>query len=518
MKKFFSLALVAMMLVAMLAACGGGDGSSSGTGGGTGGSSSSGSTSAGGSDSQPEETFEHAELVVSYVMFAPEPADLQLVQDAINEITERDLNLSITLKGHNVAAYGEQIRLQLIAQEQVDVFITGNMVIFDLFSNQVMNGQLLALDEYMDKYGQGIKEVMGDYASVGKMNGKIYGVPQNRDLAVARSFVFMADVADRNGIKPEDITNYEELEAALAIIKENEPDMYGVHPGDVPAPTVNGLGFVDALDNSFGVLDDVFSGSTTVVNLFESQKYLDNVKLAKKWADAGYQYPDADVSDASPYELMGAGRVFGFLSSYKPGIATQASQRITGNPKTYVSVLSDAWTYSEKVTNFMWSISAHTKDPVQAMRFMNYMYTSEEYMNLIGWGIEGTHYERVEGTEHTIRQISDTYQTGTTWIFGNEMLCYVAEGDPDNLREEMNTFNQGAVASPATGFIFNPENVANEVAACTVIYNEVNRSIGCGLVDDVDAAAAEISQRLYDAGLQKIIDEKQAQLDAYIAA
>lgn len=517
MKKFFALALAALMMVALLAACG--DGGSGSTGGGTsGGSSSGGTSSGGGSSSEVEETFEHADLVVSYVMFAPEPADLQLVQDAINEITERDLNVSVTLKGHNVAAYGEQIKLQLIAQEQVDVFITGNMVIFDLFSNQVNNGQLLALDDLMDKYGQGIKEVMGDYASVGMMNGKIYGVPQNRDLAVARSFVYLADVADRNGIKPEDITNFEELEEALAIIKENEPDMYGLHPGDVPSSTANGIYTIDGLDDHMGVLENVFSGDTTVVNLFETDAFLNAAKMAKRWSDNGYQFPDADVSDASPYELMGAGRVFGFLSSYKPGITTQASQRITGNPKTYVSVLSDAWTYSAKVTNFMWSISAHTKDPVQAMRFMNYMYTSEEYMNLIGWGIEGTHYERVEGTEHTIKQISDNYKTGTTWIFGNEMLCYVTESDPDDLRQQMDDFNQGAKASPATGFVFNAENVSNEVAACLVIWNEVNRSIGCGMVDDIDAAAAEISQRLYAAGLQKIMDEKQAQLDAYIAA
>lgn len=521
MKKWLSAALAALLALG-LTACGTSDSGSSSV---TSSKESSAvsesqvSTDAGSEpESQTEESFEPANLVVSYVLFGPEPADLKMIEDEVNKLTQEELNVTVELKPHSTAAYRDQINLQLISGEQIDVFITGNLALFDLYSNQVTNGQLLELDGYLDQYGQGIKDVMGDYVRSGEMDGKVYGIPQNRDLAVARSFVYDADVADRNGIKPEDITSFEELEEAFATIKENEPDLNVLHPGDVPSSTNAGIYTADGLDNNFGILEDVFSGDATVVNLFDTKTFRDTAKMAKRWADAGYLIPEADTTDTSPYDMLSANRIFGFLSSYKPGIESQTSIR-AGGKRVYASVLSESWTYSAKVTNFMWSINASTADPVQATRFMNLMYTSPEYMNLMAWGIEGTHYERVDGTEHTIRQLdaSSNYAPGTSWIFGNEMLCYVSETDDDNMREELDAFNKSATRSPATGFTFNPESVATEVAACQVIWDEVNRSIGCGLVDDIDAACDAATERLMNAGLQKIIDEKQAQLDAFLA-
>ncbi|MEG1855666.1 MAG: extracellular solute-binding protein, partial [Acinetobacter sp.] len=218
--RLMSMALVVLMLAGLMTGCTNGSTPSSVAPP----ASVNPATPTSGSEEKP---LEHATLVVSYPTFAPEPADLAKVEAAINKLTEAELNVTIKLQPHAISAYGEQIKLQMIAQEQVDVLITGNMAIFDLYTNQVNNGQLLPLDDLLTKYGQDLLKVMGPtYAKASAVNGKVYGMPQNRDLAQSRSFIMDAALADKNGIDPKKITNYAELEAAFAIIKKNEPGVY----------------------------------------------------------------------------------------------------------------------------------------------------------------------------------------------------------------------------------------------------------------------------------------------------
>ena len=46
----------------------------------------------------------------------------------------------------------------------------------------------------------------------------------------------------------------------------------------------------------------------------------------------------------------------------------------------------------------------------------------------------------------------------------------------------------------------------------------MKKKLICGAVSDIDATIAEFNEKLYAAGLQDIIDEKQRQLDEFLAA
>ena len=58
--------------------------------------------------------------------------------------------------------------------------------------------------------------------------------------------------------------------------------------------------------------------------------------------------------------------------------------------------------------------------------------------------------------------------------------------------------------------------MANEVTAVQNVYNEYQASVEYGFVDP-ETGIAEMNEKMMSAGLQKIIDEKQAQLDAWAA-
>lgn len=62
-----------------------------------------------------------------------------------------------------------------------------------------------------------------------------------------------------------------------------------------------------------------------------------------------------------------------------------------------------------------------------------------------------------------------------------------------------------------SGFSFDSTNVANEITAVQNVYNEYQTSVEYGFVDP-ETGIAEMNDKMMAAGLQKIIDEKAAQL------
>ena len=58
--------------------------------------------------------------------------------------------------------------------------------------------------------------------------------------------------------------------------------------------------------------------------------------------------------------------------------------------------------------------------------------------------------------------------------------------------------------------------MANELAACTSVYDQYDNDLNFGAID-TETGIAALNDALYGAGLQTIMDEKQSQLDAWLA-
>ena len=104
-----------------------------------------------------------------------------------------------------------------------------------------------------------------------------------------------------------------------------------------------------------------------------------------------------------------------------------------------------------------------------------------------------------------------------TWALGNQFNCYVWETNDPDIWEQTKAYQNEGVESLAYGFVFDPTPVANQEAAVQNVYDQYRMSLECGVVDP-ESTLAEMNEKLYAAGLQDIIDEKQAQLDAWAEA
>ncbi|WP_248930061.1 ABC transporter substrate-binding protein [Paenibacillus hamazuiensis] len=440
--------------------------------------------------------------------------DVGLVQDEISKITKEKINATVKLVPISISAWNQQVNLMLAANENLDLIVT---MASRNYGSQVAKGQLVPLDDLLNKYGQGIKDAVGpELLAATKVGGKIYGIPSMRDLATDFGISMRKDLVDKYKIDLSKVKTWEDLEPIFKTIKDNEPGIVPLvqqNNSQTPALKIYNAQF-DLLGDSMGVLAD--SGSDLKVqNLFETKQYADSLALVRKWYQAGYILKDIANSQETGQNLVKAGKAFSYLTNLKPGYEQQDAAQ-TGKEMAVIR-LTKPYMNSYNVTSFMMSIAKNSGNPDKAMQFMNLLYTDKNIANLISNGIEGKHY--VKKSDNIIAPVPGVTESGylfNQWEVGNNYLTYIWEGTDPKIWDQMKAFKDSAVKSKALGFTADLEPIKTEVAAVTNVLNQYKVGLETGTLDP--SLLPEFNAKLKAAGLDKIIAEKQKQLDAWLKA
>jgi len=451
---------------------------------------------------------------VNVVFFAASvPKDIKLVQDEINKISKVKIKAKVKLTPINIGNYVQQMNLMLSSNEKADLMLVTS---FFGYTSQVAKGQLLPLDDLVDKYGQDIKKVMDpDYLNAAKVSGKMYAVPTLRDMAGAPGINMRKDLVDKYHINVSNIKTLDDVESILKTIKENEQGVTPIvpfQPGAQPTVVYN---WFDPLGDSMGVLPN-YDNNLKVVDLYETDEYGQFVKEMRKWYEEGLTLKNATTNVDPGTALVKSNAGFSYFSPQKPGIALQESQN-TNMPMVTTSLLKPVTTTSA-VTTMMWGIPQSSKVPEAAMKFLNLMYADKDIVNLLSWGIEGKHYEKV--SDNVIKYPdgvyagNNGYNLNMSFAMGNSFLSYVFEGNDPNLWNQTAEFNKNAIKSKALGFNFDSSPVKTEVTAVSNVVSKYALGLEYGILDP-DKSLPEFIKGLKAAGIDKIIAEKQKQLDKW---
>lgn len=436
-------------------------------------------------------------------------SDLKTVQDEINKIVKEKINATVTLLPIDPGAYNQQINLMMTSNEKLDLLLTGTGMNYNL---QAVKGQLVALDDLLESHGQGIKEVIpADMLEATKVDGKIYSVPNTRDWAKNYGYYVRKDLLEKYNLDLSQVKTFEDLTPIFKTIKENEPTMYPIANTTTSIANIIYGKDIDPLGDSLGVI--TFNDDSKVVNLFETEEYEHAVTLAREWYEAGYVLKDSATSNDTPIGVMKAGKGAGAFAAMKPGFAEQESLGI-GHDMVAVE-LSEAIRYTDGATGIMMGVAKNSQNPEKAMEFLNLMFTDADVMNLLLNGVEGKHYVENEDGMLTLPegQAERTYSQ-VNWQLGNSYLTKLWEGDIPDLWDQTEAFNANSTPSPAFGFAFNADSVKTEIAAVSNVTEQYRRGLESGTLDPAKSLP-EFNKKLKDAGLDKIIAEKQKQYDEW---
>lgn len=501
MKKRILAAMLTLSMVVSMTACGNSD--------------------AGGSkDSAKNNGNGDEPYTVTMVLNGSTQPDEERIEQKINEILEPELNANLDIVVLPWASASQQLQLMLSGDEKIDVFYTQatNAV-------QYMNaGQIVDMSELIDKYGTNIKQIYGeDIAKINQIEGFVYGVPNQIERGSIPAIFMRKDLVEKYNIDTTQIKEPKDLESVFETVKAGEPDMTMLYSSSENDAAATRLFRGDTLsDNNYlGVLMDQ-TNSTKLENFFATDWFKDTTTMLHNWYQKGYISQDAGTNTENWRTVCKAGNLFSLFFSYHPGTPVEFESS-TGYDFEIVPFYNEPIINSSSYNGVTFSIAQNSENPEKTMEVLDYIYGSSEIMNLLNWGEQDKDYV-IEDADNGIINFpegitSDNagYNLNLGWELPNQFIAYKWTGSDPQLWEKMEEFNGSAKSSKAVGFLFDSSNCSSEIAALSNIVKQYSGALYSGS-GDPDELIPELLEALDDAGINEVIQAKQEQLDAFLAA
>lgn len=467
------------------------------------------------------------EIHMLYPSMGPVPSGLQAVEDAINEITEAQINTHVNIDIYEIGNYDQQVGLMMSSGENVDLMLTlpsGSAG----FSSMQAQGQLMDISQLLEEYGQPIINTMGELIKGTMINGHTYGLCGYRNIVSGEYIIMRTDVLEDLGLleKAENMTSFTEYEEILAQVKASEQWSYlsgivGSGHGNIMLQQAafcsedqfKDISLFDNLGETYKIICiDPQKGDDVVRMTFATDEYKKIYERVKKWYDNGYIYKDSATTLESGTDLIKSNVGFSMFCDGEYGIeATKSAD--CDMPMTCIK-LKDYPITTGSCTKFTWVIPSTSKAPEAAIAFLNMMYTDNRIANLLAWGIEGTDYEVVNGEARYIDgNTTPAYHTND-FMYGNQFITLPWEGSGTNMRQESYEIMQNATYSKYMGFSCDTSAVTGELAAVSNCLNEYRPQVETGMASE--AVYNDFMNKLQASGVEKIVDCYQQQLNTWL--
>lgn len=539
MKKAVAGILTAAMTMSLLAGCGSGDSNSGAkeTQAPAGASSEStaaqdtagapdtdgGNASAEGQKSYIDYEEDPYEVVIEVLTLGTNTDSVPAMEEAINEITVPAINCTVKLQAIHIADHATKTALWAAGGEKIDIYYVGTTVPFTQF---VSDGMIIPITELLDERGATVKEKSGELLEAFNVDGEIYAVPQDTYCATARGINYNADLLKEIGMEVPEKWDMDVLTEIGYKLKEANPDYtLTARNGSTDAGVIYYLYCMDGFGSSTGAYGVLLNPETdtTVTNLYTTDEFKDFCKYSIEWKENGFMPADQAVNGQNAQDVFKSGTSFFQWVSMRPSEEIMVQNNTPFDARE--AAFSNPWLLSSIVQEKAWGISATCERPEKAMDFINFLYENVDVANILNWGIEGTDYVYTEGSDKIITYPEGIDATSVGWShafnqFGDQSEIAQMAPATEEYYTELKEFNEKAVACATLGYSFDATNVSTQVSNVSNVVQEYVPSLVYGEIPEaeLDAYLEEMNAKLDEAGINDIIAENQAQLDAWAAS
>ncbi len=510
LKKILSIGLSLMMTASLLAGCGGNDNNAgnSETG------NSSNTNSATNDTTSNDDVYE---MVMEIITYGFDDPDLQMVEDAVNGITVPEIGVKVKFMTVPIGEMSTKLGLLVSGNEKIDLVCTG---LLTTPANLASDGLIQPITEYVEN-SEALSQLAEGIIDACKVNGEIYAYPGATANGNQISFYYDSDLAKEYNIQvPDTITSEADWNNLFAQVEASGMEQYPISLGDGAAAEGLWAEFDELGDSSTYAYGVVMDENDTVVNYYATDTYKEKCKMHRDWYEQGYCVPDSISNGYTTSDSMTQGMIFGFVSGGGVGMSSAYWSKITG--KNIQSIpLGEIYTHTSNLTNFSWGVSSSCERPDKVIGFLELLYTDTDLANTMNYGIEGVHYVTNEGSQ--IISYPDGVDASNcgygafVGTYGDNSKIYQREPLTDEFVEHISDFMYpNATPSKYLGYTFDPSEVSTELTAVTAVVGQYATALECGTVDP-DVMIPEFLDALDAAGMDKIIEANQAQLDAWLA-
>jgi putative aldouronate transport system substrate-binding protein len=277
-----------------------------------------------------------------------------------------------------------------------------------------LDGVILQLDDLIAKSAPDIQKLFRDNpalkAAVTAPNGKVYSIcdaPMFVNSMVAQNALFIRqDWLDKLGLKVP--ATIDEWYTVLKAFKDRDPNGNGQRD-EIPFGCMNVLQNSMAWGSAFGLpVGDTewwYDKSGKVFYVYTSPQYREFLRIMNQWYKEGLLDQELTRQEAN-FQSLTATNVVGSFVHLSERVPQYNSFVVGGGVSGVNHVLvapprspdgSNPVILKRDPTWNHYGITKDCKDPELAMRWINFVYGSDEGVTLNEWGIEGLSYRVVNG-------------------------------------------------------------------------------------------------------------------------
>lgn len=347
-----------------------------------------------------------------------------------------------------------------------------------------------------EKYWQGVK-----------INGRIYAVPTYKDSSVTQYFIMDKKIVDKYNV---DIASKHEL-------YDFDSDFYKITK-DTGQPiyifSMQGADEIFLPYDRFGLPFNVLGvryddKDMKVVNILETPEIMKDLEYLHKWYKDGIINKDAPTASENPKY-----RPF-FIAQGWP-LAAKTAWGPGNGGEVEISKYRETILSNGTVRGSLNGISASSDHPEKALELLQLINTDSKFRDMMAYGEEGVNFDYVQKFGETRVKKGEGYTDWTmaTYTQGQFFNLTITDEVEENQWDEVKKLNEEAKASVLLGFSFNPEPVQDEIANVLAVYNKYKSELLAG-VHEPHAKVKQIIEEMNKAGLNKIIEESQKQIDEF---
>ncbi len=479
------------------------------------------------------EVADDENVTLKWVMVGPgKQKDSEMVWAKFNEkLQEYMPGVTVDFEILTGSEFNEKWQLMMSSKEEVDIVWTGYALAS--FTDEVNKGAYLPLDDLIEQYGQDMTAELEDWVfELGKIDDVTYTIPCYQTMStsplglrtrkeLSDKYLDVEKLKETFNAWETDPAKGQEFYDMLADyfqkLKDNSELGSGVGVGTI--------GNYEHTQKNDKTTVTNFSIDTETMKVFFDYETEDRklwYKNVNDWYKKGYVRQDIlSVQNPSVGEVKNGYILWDHVTYDEDRAALESIQH--GLPIEVIPLGKD-WIIKNAIPSTGTSIAATSKYPEKAMQLINLMNSKKgsELYNLLTYGLEGQHYERIG--ENRIKAF-DYVQQGEEgsayglwkWAVGNTLNAWELEADREGLAEYVKSLDSNALTLPTLGFKPDTTEVTTELSQINAVVTEYKETLGYGVAENWETVYNEFMKKVEAAGMSKVKAHLQEQLDEFIA-
>lgn len=317
--------------------------------------------------------------------------------DYISEKANVELELVV-----DAVDYEQKLNTMLASNNPPDMFMLGGSMARDKMTRFASEDMLLPLDDYLADYPALVEGMKKEAWELAKYDGKIYGVPMQRNDPTPYLTFVRKDWLDNLGINPEDVKTIDDWYNMLKRFVTDDPDGNGIDDtfglvaqANTTEPDFTLTMFLD----SFGAGQDKYVDGELLPN-YILPEYKEWLKFMNKLYEEKILDPEYVVSSGTQlWEKVASGKYGGFMWFW--GLQEYQSKNLDRNnlvamaPPLRADGSEAKYIYSSPIRHII-SVSADCENPEAVLDMLNWAFT-DEGSTFVYAGLEGKDYDIADG-------------------------------------------------------------------------------------------------------------------------